>query len=72
MRTNNDLVFIANAFLGKFDTDGMSFLRSDLTRRKGLDDVITQSSAGFAIAQLGAAHIIESCFYWCAVEGGFK
>lgn len=41
----------------KLHTDGVGLLRGQLTRLKGLNDVIALYAAGLVVAPLGALHI---------------
>ena len=56
----------------KLYTDGVGLLRGNLTRLKGLDNVIALYAAGLVVAPLGALHIPCGVFDTLTVQTAFK
>lgn len=67
VRSNDNLKPLSKQPPRKLHTDGVGLLRGNLTRLKGLNDVIALYAAGLVVAPFGALHIPVGIFNAFAV-----
>lgn len=68
MGADNDLIPFAKQPLGKFQSDGVRLLRRDLTRLKGLYEVIAEDTACLSKLLLGFHHLRKSGVHAAAIQ----
>lgn len=72
VRSNDHLKPISKQPPRKLHTDGVGLLWGNLTRLKGLNDVIALCAAGLVVAPFGTLHIPAGIFDAFAVQTAFK